>query len=320
MNRHVLSWLCATAALVAITTSDANAQSCNFTVSSLSFGTVDTLSGSDETTTATINVSCSLGPSNGRIMVCPNIGDGSYSSAPSGNPRLLGNGSNRLQFQLYSDSGYTTPWGSYVWPYAPRSPLITLATNFLGSGSTSATIYGKVLGGQSLSQTGTYTSSFSGHTLFAYQSYSGTPSCSASLSRTATPTFTVSATVAGNCLVDTQDVDFGATGALTSNIDAVGQVRVKCTPGTAYAVALNTGQNGSGQTTRKMAQGSEMVSYELYRDAARTLVWGRAPGSNVVSGTGSGAYQNLPVYGRVPPQTTPSQGTYTDNVVVTITY
>jgi spore coat protein U-like protein len=38
-------------------------------------------------------------------------------------------------------------------------------------------------------------------------------------------------------------------------------------------------------------------------------------------GTGTGATQPaVTVYGRVPPQTTPAIGTYTDTVVVTVTY
>ncbi|EEF26199.1 conserved hypothetical protein [Ricinus communis] len=43
------------------------------------------------------------------------------------------------------------------------------------------------------------------------------------------------------------------------------------------------------------------------------------PGSTV-AGTGTGNAQLLTIYGRVPPQTTPSSGTYTDTVVVTLTY
>jgi len=61
--------------------------------------------------------------------------------------------------------------------------------------------------------------------------------------------------------------------------------------------------------------------YGLYKDIDRTQPWGDAstPGSTV-SGTGSGANQTLTVYGRVPPQTTPSAGVYADTVVVTVTY
>ena len=72
---------------------------------------------------------------------------------------------------------------------------------------------------------------------------------------------------------------------------------------------------------RDRSKAGETVTYGLYKDNARSQVWGDAatPGSTV-AGTGSGAVQNLTVYGRVPAQTTPSAGLYTDTVVVTVTY
>jgi spore coat protein U-like protein len=39
-----------------------------------------------------------------------------------------------------------------------------------------------------------------------------------------------------------------------------------------------------------------------------------------VSGTGNGAGQTITIFGRVPAQTTPAPGTYTDTVTVTVTY
>jgi spore coat protein U-like protein len=86
-------------------------------------------------------------------------------------------------------------------------------------------------------------------------------------------------------------------------------------------VSLNGGTTGGTPTNRKMSKGAERVTYGLYKDNARTQPWGDAgtPGSTV-AGTGTGAAQPLTVYGRVPPQTTPSAGVYTDTVVVTITY
>ncbi|MCR6502850.1 spore coat protein U domain-containing protein [Shinella sp. CPCC 101442] len=39
-----------------------------------------------------------------------------------------------------------------------------------------------------------------------------------------------------------------------------------------------------------------------------------------MSGTGSGSQQDITIYGRVPAQNTPLAGTYTDTVVVTVTY
>ncbi|WP_352442717.1 MULTISPECIES: spore coat protein U domain-containing protein [unclassified Mesorhizobium] len=50
----------------------------------------------------------------------------------------------------------------------------------------------------------------------------------------------------------------------------------------------------------------------LYKDSDRTQPWGDSstPGSTV-AGTGNGVMQNFTVFGRVPPQTTPSAGVYT---------
>ncbi|CAN7608747.1 spore coat protein U domain-containing protein [Pararhizobium sp. LjRoot255] len=38
------------------------------------------------------------------------------------------------------------------------------------------------------------------------------------------------------------------------------------------------------------------------------------------SGTGTGVAQSVPVYGRVPAPTTPTQGLYSDTIVATVTY
>ncbi|WP_409528142.1 spore coat protein U domain-containing protein [Rhizobium sp.] len=40
----------------------------------------------------------------------------------------------------------------------------------------------------------------------------------------------------------------------------------------------------------------------------------------MVTGTGTGSPQTLTVYGRVPAQNTPAPGTYSDTVVVTVSY
>jgi spore coat protein U-like protein len=69
-----------------------------------------------------------------------------------------------------------------------------------------------------------------------------------------------------------------------------------------------------------MALGANKVGYGLYRDGSRSQVWGSTIATNTVGGTGTGAAQNLTVYARVPPQVTPPAGTYSDVIVVTITY
>ncbi len=69
-----------------------------------------------------------------------------------------------------------------------------------------------------------------------------------------------------------------------------------------------------------MTLGEEEVTYQLYRDRNRIEPWGSNTNTDTVAGTGSGSSQAFTVYGRVPRQTTPPPGTYTDTIVVTVTF
>ena len=71
-----------------------------------------------------------------------------------------------------------------------------------------------------------------------------------------------------------------------------------------------------------MTSGSNLLSYNLYTDSARTSVWGDGTGStNTIGGTGTGGSQAVTVYGRVSlGQTGVPAGSYADTVAVTITY
>jgi spore coat protein U-like protein len=69
-----------------------------------------------------------------------------------------------------------------------------------------------------------------------------------------------------------------------------------------------------------MAFSGANITYGLYRDVARALAWGSTIGTNTTSGTGTGLTQTQTVYGRVPTQTTPKPGAYSDSVVVTVGY
>lgn len=141
---------------------------------------------------------------------------------------------------------------------------------------------------------------------------------------TATTTMTVSGTVVPTCSVAAAALNFGAAipNPINSNVDAQGSVTATCSTGAAYTVALSVG-NGAGATfaSRKMTSGGNTLNYSLYTDASRTTVWGDGTaGSNTFGGSGSGAAQVIPVYGRIPsPQTVPT-GAYTDTVVVTLTF
>lgn len=95
---------------------------------------------------------------------------------------------------------------------------------------------------------------------------------------------------------------------------------LKCSQGTAYSVALDSGQNANG-SERRMGNGGEYVSYQLYQDAGRSQAWGNGSnGGTVLAGIGTGNNEELVVYGRVPAQATPAAGTYADTVQVTVAW
>ncbi|MFS8049770.1 spore coat U domain-containing protein [Rhizobium sp. BR 314] len=302
------------------------AQSCNFTVTNMNFGAVDSLSGNPVTTTATMNISCTGGLLDGgrRILICPNLGPGS-GGASSATARQMLNGINPLNYQIYSDSGMSVVWGSSTWAYPSRAPAFAMTMTLLGgllsAATGSMTMYGAVLGSQPTAATGAFTSNFSSADTAFYYSYSSATTCDSPSGSVGTATFAVSASVAANCLVSVQNINFGTQGVLSGNVDATGSVTATCTPGTTYTISLNGGVANAAPTARKMSKGTENVTYGLYKDSSRSQPWGdvNTPGSTV-AGTGNGTAQLLTVYGRVPPQTTPSPGSYVDTVVVTLTY
>ncbi|WP_235939346.1 Csu type fimbrial protein [Bradyrhizobium hipponense] len=140
---------------------------------------------------------------------------------------------------------------------------------------------------------------------------------------TATGQFNVTITIQSNCVVQSAtDLAFGSQGVLTANVDAQSTISVQCTDTTPYTVGISAG-NGAAATiaARKMTgTAAATVTYSVYRDAARSLVWGTTIGTDTLAGTGNGNPQPITVYGRVPPQVTPAAGGYSDTLTVTVTY
>ena len=152
--------------------------------------------------------------------------------------------------------------------------------------------------------------------------YSTTGTCATIGSSHATSaSFSVTATNATNCMVSASPLNFGSTGVLRAALDGASSVSVTCTSAAPYTVALGGGLSGATDPTqRKMTQAAAQVTYGLYQDSGRTLPWGDSVGVNTMAGTGTGLAQSFTVYGRVPAQTTPAPGTYSDTVVMTASY
>lgn len=138
---------------------------------------------------------------------------------------------------------------------------------------------------------------------------------------TVTANMPVTITIENACEISTAPttLDFGTHGVLSANVDSTSEIGVTCTTGAVYDIGLDGG--GSGDiNARVMTLGTEDVGYQLYQEAARTTVWGETVGTDTLASTGTGIEQQFTVFGRVPPQATPPAGTYTDTVLVTVTY
>ncbi|HKE49708.1 MAG TPA: spore coat U domain-containing protein [Rhodanobacteraceae bacterium] len=292
---------------------------CSATMSNVAFGTVNPLS-SQTDANATLNYTCQNAANSTRYAtVCFSIGDGAQGGGAS-NPRRMQDGAgDNLFFQLYQDVTHTTVWGSTF--FGVNTPVdVDVSIPRRSSVQGSATMYGRVVGGQTTAVPGAYQDQFTGnHTAITINESGSSPPGTCSTSILSTFPFTVSATVSSQCSVSASTLDFGTVGVLLANTDGTSTLTVQCANGVAYQVGLDNGQHATG-TTRRMQGPGGLVTYELYRNTTRTQRWGNTLNSDTVAGNGSGSNQSLTVYGRVPTQTTPSAGTYNDTITVTVTY
>lgn len=143
---------------------------------------------------------------------------------------------------------------------------------------------------------------------------------------TATTQMGVEVQIAQTCTIVTTNpkLTFNSFGGLNINNDAQTTFQVNCSQGTPYTIGLNAGTTAGGTiATRRMASaGGATINYTLHRDAARAAAsnWGNTPGTDTQGGTGNGAAQTITVFGRIPVQTTPAAGTYTDSVTISLNY
>jgi spore coat protein U-like protein len=146
-------------------------------------------------------------------------------------------------------------------------------------------------------------------------------------------TLTANFVVPSMCqLNSTSTVDFGNINDISTtkqDYTAQGAVNSTCNFGTPYSIYLGDGNNRISGGFRRMTNGNnEFIPYQLYKDSNYSTVWDATGGvTNVggaggVSKTGSGSAQTTPVYGKIPQGTSiaSTPGSYSDSVVVTVTY
>ncbi|MFM0057767.1 spore coat U domain-containing protein [Paraburkholderia phytofirmans] len=318
MKRLLL--LLALCALLGIVPRHASAQTCTASPSALSFGNVSPINLSAVAATGSVTVQCTwpavtLTPS---VQVCLNMGGTT--------PRYLNAGSNQLQYDLYQDAAHSLAWGSTTLGTTPIS--LTLQKPVSGT-TASATVnfYGQIAANQpTVPTTGNSSTNYSqtlSQTSLTYAFYLLLgPTCAALTTSGGSFGFAVNATVVNNCLISATNIAFTSTGVLSSALNATGAITARCTNGDAYRIALSSGSSGN-VAARQMQRlgGGGTVNYQLYTDSGHTSAWGDGTaGTTMSTGTGSGNAVSINVYGRVPAQSTPMPGSYSDTITATITF
>lgn len=310
----LLSFLCAMLPKVA------HAETCTATPTSLSFGNVSPINRASVDGSGSILVSCTwnsvtLTPN---VLVCLDL------TAPT--PRALSASGNTLAYGLYTDAGRTITWGASTLNTTPLS--VTLSKPVTGTtASATVTYYGQITANQPTvptqnNATTSYTQTISaGQTALRAGFYLlGAPACN-TVASTGTFGFSVSAPVVNNCTIATTNVAFAAATGLSAPLSTAGSLSVTCTNNDAYRISLNGGTSANVGARTMISPAGRTVSYQLYSDSARTIVWGDGTnGTATYTAIGTGLAQTVPVYGLVPTQTTPPPGSYTDTITATIAF
>lgn len=138
---------------------------------------------------------------------------------------------------------------------------------------------------------------------------------------TTSGTFVVSVTIPKSCTLATSTFAFGAyTGVV---INATTTLTVTCTSTTTYQIGANLGLYSAyvGAYAKYMnGPSSNRLRYHIYTDATRSVEWGTTPGTDEVTGTGTGAAQTITVYGTIGAGNYGIPGAYSDTVTFEITF
>lgn len=219
-------------------------------------------------------------------------------------PRRMRMGTNNLNYNIYRDAARTGLW------CAASTNRLNFNLDF-STGSTQTrtfTLYGRLPSGQNPAYGTTYSDSLSA----VLRTSSGTLLNSVTLP--------VTGSISPVCTASTTALAFGSY-LSTADKPGTGSVSVTCTNTAPYQISLGAGANSNGISRRMAGPGGARLSYTLYRDSARTIAWGDGTTyGSPVSATGTGGAQPRTVYGTIPAGQSPTPGSYSDTVLVTVEY
>jgi spore coat protein U-like protein len=144
----------------------------------------------------------------------------------------------------------------------------------------------------------------------------GTPAMAA----VSTSNLSISATVLDLCKVTADSVAFGNLSNTSSTNEAsAGNIEVICTSAkSSVTVTLGSGENADGTQRQMVSSGGDTVPYALHSDSAHSNAVA-VDGAIYTGAVAVATPKNIAVYGQVPAGDYVA-GSYTDTVLVTLTY
>jgi spore coat protein U-like protein len=237
-----------------------------------------------------------------------------FSTGGSGSfdPRQMSFTGNLLDYNIYRNAGRTEIFGNGTGGTFTRSKTMTV-----GDRTLDVNVYGQIPINQNAAAS---SPAFYTDSIVTTIIWSGG-------SKSDTRTFQVRARVDPECTVATTPLAFGAYDPVSANaaapLNGTGTVNVYCTPGTTATVLLDVGSHAAGTTRRMLGPAGNLLTYEIYRNAGRTLVWGW---TNPTGNSGTATSIAIPInsgftaFGQIPAGQDVVFGGYSDTVLVTVNY
>ena len=128
----------------------------------------------------------------------------------------------------------------------------------------------------------------------------------------------------GQCVLQgVSGAAFGSYDVMSpSPLDTTASVTYRCLVSLSITIDLSAGSSGSYATRTLTRAGGGTLTYNLYMDAARQIVWGNGANgtSHYTAASSLLSDVTVTVYGRIATHQDADVGVYSDTVVVTLNY
>ena len=129
---------------------------------------------------------------------------------------------------------------------------------------------------------------------------------------------------AAGCSISSTSVVFGGYNVFTpAPVDTTGTLTYRCN-GSAKSVLITISAGQAGSTASRALAGTiDQLQYNLYRDAARSAVWGDGSGGAqalVVGDPPNNTDITTTIYGRIPAGQDVRAGSYSDHVTIVVNF